>query len=157
MINMNKCINCETETKNPRFCSRSCSASYNNKIAPKIQKKFRYCEGCNVEVDSRRRFCDDCNSNKVKWSLVTLGEVKALREYQAHSRIRDLARRWYIASDKPKNCCNCGYDKHFEVCHIHAIKDFPDDATVTEINDLNNLIALCPNCHWELDHNLLTL
>lgn len=25
-----------------------------------------------------------------------------------------------------------------------------------EINDINNLIGLCPNHHWELDHNLLS-
>jgi hypothetical protein len=28
---MNKCENCGEDTKNPKFCSRSCSASYNNK------------------------------------------------------------------------------------------------------------------------------
>tara|TARA_Y100000296_G_C5063102_1_gene200897 strand:+ start:280 stop:738 length:459 start_codon:yes stop_codon:yes gene_type:complete len=28
---MNICIYCSTETSNPKFCSRSCSASYNNR------------------------------------------------------------------------------------------------------------------------------
>jgi hypothetical protein len=25
------------------------------------------------------------------------------------------------------------------------------------VNSLENLIALCPNCHWELDHGLHSL
>ena len=28
---MTPCINCQTPTKNPKFCSRACSASYNTK------------------------------------------------------------------------------------------------------------------------------
>lgn len=52
----------------------------------------------------------------------------------------------------PKCCEHCGYDRYYEVCHIKAISDFPDEALVIEVNDLSNLEALCPNCHWELDH-----
>ena len=25
------------------------------------------------------------------------------------------------------------------------------------INDISNLVALCPNCHWELDHGILVI
>ena len=46
----------------------------------------------------------------------------------------------------------CGYDKTYEVAHIKAVSEFSDDALISEINDINNLIALCPNHHWEFDH-----
>lgn len=49
-------------------------------------------------------------------------------------------------------CEKCGYDKHIEVCHKRPIKEFDDTHTIKEINDINNLIGLCPNCHWEMDH-----
>ena len=49
-------------------------------------------------------------------------------------------------------CEKCGYDKHFEICHKKAISSFPDDALISVVNDLNNLVSLCPNCHWELDN-----
>jgi predicted HNH restriction endonuclease len=28
---------------------------------------------------------------------------------------------------------------------------------MSDVNNLDNLIALCPNCRWELDHGLLSL
>lgn len=49
------------------------------------------------------------------------------------------------------------YDKHIEIAHIKAVADFDDGTLVSEINDINNLIALCPNHHWEYDNRLLEL
>lgn len=51
-----------------------------------------------------------------------------------------------------KYCNVCGYDKHYEVCHIKSIASFKSNTSVSIINDLTNLIALCPNCHWEHDN-----
>ena len=36
-------------------------------------------------------------------------------------------------------------------------KDFDDNNTIAEINDISNLIGLCPNHHWEYDNGLLDL
>lgn len=52
-------------------------------------------------------------------------------------------------------CAMCGYDKHFEICHIKSIADFSETALLSEINNIGNLIPLCPNHHWELDHGLI--
>lgn len=54
-------------------------------------------------------------------------------------------------------CSNCGYDKHVEVCHIKSISSFNNESKISEINDISNLILLCPNCHWELDNGILKL
>jgi len=32
------------------------------------------------------------------------------------------------------------------------VADFPDDALILEINDIKNLVALCPTHHWEFGH-----
>jgi hypothetical protein len=29
------------------------------------------------------------------------------------------------------------------------------DATVAEVNADENIIVLCPNCHWEFDHGII--
>ena len=34
---------------------------------------------------------------------------------------------------------------------------FDKDTTLNEINDINNLMALCRNCHWEFDNGLISL
>ena len=51
----------------------------------------------------------------------------------------------------------CGYSKHYEVAHIKAVADFDDNDLISEINSENNLIALCPNHHWEYDNGLLKI
>lgn len=70
----------------------------------------------------------------------------------ARSQIQKYARLNYEISNKPKYCIICGYDKHFEVAHIKAVSDFDDNTSILEINDIDNLIALCPNHHWEYDN-----
>lgn len=154
---MVKCKCCGKQTNNPNFCSRSCSAKTTNKI-PKRKKKISHCKSCGkITGFFRRKFCNDCNPMNKDWNSITYGEAKGKRKYQKNSRIRNLARNIYKVSSKPQCCIVCGYDNHFEVCHIRSISSFPDTATISEINNIDNLIALCPNHHWEFDHSNLIL
>ena len=89
----------------------------------------------------------------------TKGELKEIRKnYQSYrSSIRKKAELVFKNSGKECKCEVCGYNKHIEIAHKKAVSDFDDSATIAEINDINNLIALCPNCHWEFDNGLLKL
>lgn len=156
---MNNCLHCDKETTNPKFCSSSCSASYNNLLYPR-RKPEGECKICATPISTRYTYCSSCKIHSkqyVDWSQVTLSNMTGKRAYQKHSRVRELARKAYNKSNKPKICYNCGYDKHIEVCHIKAISSFSEDIPITEINSLENLLALCPNCHWELDYGNLEL
>lgn len=75
----------------------------------------------------------------------------------ARNAIRKHAHKTYNASFKPKECYICGYRVHIDVCHIKSVSSFPSDASIEEINHLDNLIALCPNHHWEFDQGLIKL
>ena len=150
------CKVCSTLTTNPKFCCSSCAATYNNKMYPKRQRTRRYCKHCHVEIHGRRTVCDNCNPSIVDWNEITYGQLKKLRKYQQNSRVRALARIAYMKSTKVKRCI-CGYTKHLEVCHITPISSFPDETPVSSINSLDNLIALCPTHHWELDNGILSL
>jgi predicted restriction endonuclease len=44
-----------------------------------------------------------------------------------------------------------------EVAHIKAVSNFSEDSLISEINDISNLIGLCPNHHWEYDNGLLDI
>ena len=129
------CFNCGIDTTNPRFCSRSCSASYNNKIAPKRKKK------------------DKVLKIRPSLSQTTKGELISKSTYKsnAYGLIRFHARK-FVYQYKDKICEKCGYEKHTEVCHLIPIKDFTDNTLISSINSLENLIILCPNCHWEHDN-----
>lgn len=102
---------------------------------------------------------DDLIFKKENVSNLSKGELFAKRTnwQNARSAIQKDARSSYKNSDKPKQCVVCGYDKHYEVAHIMAVSEFTDDTLISEINDSKNLIALCPNHHWEFDNNILNI
>lgn len=161
---MRKCAydKCGNATENPKYCSRSCAATVNN-LTPKRVKKVVFCKSCSVELNrTDRSYCAKC------WPTVyssrsearTLQEVRAASKNQhsaaAYSSIRQQARSKFkdIASSQ---CARCGYHHHVELCHIRAIRDFPPEARIGDINSRDNIIQLCPNCHWEFDNGMLSL
>lgn len=153
-----KCLNCGAETNNPKFCSSSCSARFNNRAFPKRKRRSYFCKICGAETGYRRSYCPNCDPTKPKsYDDVTIAEIRKQAKYQANSWIRKLARRAYAAAKKPQCCSICGYSKHFEVCHIKPIQDFSEETPMSIVNHLENLAALCPNCHWEFDHGRLSL
>jgi AraC-like DNA-binding protein len=89
---------------------------------------------------------------------MTKGELFGCRKnwQSARTAIRKLADSIFKRSNKPRECAICGYNKHIEIAHIKGVSEFSDDSLVSEINDINNLVALCPNHHWEFDSGQLS-
>lgn len=75
----------------------------------------------------------------------------------ARSSIRRDAHNVFMRNNSDAKCKVCGYNKHIEVAHVKAVSEFSDDTLISEINDISNLIGLCPNHHWEYDNGLLKL
>lgn len=163
-IFMNKCDNCLNETDNPKFCSRSCSAIFTNKVYPKRQFKCRKCLLPKQRNTRWSKLCIDCYPIKIKYvsKYKTLGELKQafVGTENAWPRfsnaIREQSRRLLLDTGV-SFCMNCKYDKFIEVCHIKPIASFNENSLISDVNALTNLIALCPNCHWEFDHGILKL
>ena len=161
---MNKCKNCQQPTKNPKFCSRSCAASFTNKEQPK-RKLTRKCSACdcdNTVMNYRSSFCQlhqslTIASKKEKILNTALGEYRnrikknGLHASSADAAIRNFARSWFKELTQ-KPCACCGYEKHVELCHIKPLSEFSDKCLIKEANHKDNIIQLCPNCHWELDN-----
>lgn len=156
---MKECKQCKKLTLNPIFCSKSCSATYNNKYSIKRVKKLNKCGTCKALVH-RNKYCSkECNPRLGTYLKTTLGELKKLYKsfWEVHALIRDNSRRIYKNSRLDLKCKNCEYELHVEICHIKPIKDFPDRTLVCKINSLENLVALCRNCHWEFDNKLISV
>lgn len=156
---MNKCLKCGAETENPKFCGRSCSASFTNSSHPRRKCK-KLCIVCGFPVSSyRRNRCDEHWKEFVegKYKNKTVGEYRSMQSVAGkhpswrHSHIRALARSW-LRDMTLSPCSKCGYNKHVELAHIREISSFPDDAKLSEINSRDNVLPLCPNCHWEFDN-----
>lgn len=140
------------------FCSNSCSATYNNKKTPK-RKKTKKCRACKTLILSGYTYCDDCCSKGKHLhggrplSERTLEEVIQWNKINKHQVVRSHASQ--NSKHLPYTCAICGYSEHVEVCHIKEIHKFPLTATLAEINHKNNLVKLCRNHHWEMDHGIL--
>ena len=67
------------------------------------------------------------------------------------------SRMSHMNSNKSFKCAICGYDNHIDIAHIKAVKDFDNESKISEIDSVDNLIALCSHHHWEYDHGILKL
>jgi hypothetical protein len=65
--------------------------------------------------------------------------------------IRTQARKIYKSKFPEMVCIHCKHSGSTQVCHIKAISDFDKFSLVSDINNIKNLIGLCPNCHIDLD------
>ena len=74
-----------------------------------------------------------------------------LPESSRNVRVRDFARRDFRHLAKLPCAC-CGYSLHVEIAHKKAVSEFPPTAKISEVNAPNNVVQLCPNCHWEYDN-----
>lgn len=117
---------------------------------------------CGKGKDHRSKICSDCSKEyRSKLSNITIDstigdKIYTKHKYAKYSYVRWHARKICLGLGK-KICENCGYSKHVEVSHIKQISSYPPETTIREINIPENLIVLCPNCHWEFDHGDLTL
>lgn len=184
------------EAKTKVFCSRSCSAKYNNALLdPAVRRgplpfavmcsnedfvsfyeqsstidelcsKLGYKQSGGGSHQVKKRMAslglESYSSKRVKEKsieLKTKGELISKSKYWSEWRslVQRHARKMQANSDKPKKCQICGYDLTYEVAHIKSVSSFDEETTVAEMNNINNLIALCPNHHWEYDHGLIDL
>lgn len=162
------------ETRTKKFCNRSCAGRFNRNRGGTGKVVERTCAYCETPFTARRlpnsslstaKHCDTCLENELagirghpKLTDRTKQEIfESAQNWQsARSQIRGHAARVFAASN-PSPACFCGYAAYVEACHRIPVSDFPPTATIGEINHPNNLVGLCPNHHWELDHGLLKL
>lgn len=162
---MKVCRQCNkqlTGTWNKKFCGRSCAATYNNKAHPKRsreKKDWPKCRTCENKVKSRSGvFCQHCLDNKKHYhgagpiEFQTIEVATRRTGSNRYDIIRYHARNLYKKILLNPLCEKCGYTKHVEICHIKAVSTFPKETLVSEVNSRNNILFLCPNCHWEHDH-----
>jgi hypothetical protein len=161
-----KCLNCNNLFEGrycKKFCSRSCAAIFNNKAKPKRHRRDRAkCRVCDKEIDYHGvvhcRSCIDKGKHIRGIGPIANQTIEIASRRSGANRydiIRNHARYTLYKTELANPCCEkCGYTKHTELCHIKSISSFPKNTLVSVVNDRSNIIFLCPNCHWELDHNL---
>lgn len=144
------------------YCSRSCAAVVNNQLHPKRKKSkknsnttcrcggFKHAQSLRCHKCKKKDSYDLMMSRPVSYYICNHPEAKA-----KFNSIRKWARDAMDRYGPEKSCQVCGFDIVVEVCHIKGIAEFSEDALMSEVNALSNLIYLCPNHHAMLDKNLI--
>lgn len=175
------------EQRKNKYCSHSCAAKINNldtvqfkdsfinKISDDEFEKIVKSSHSLKEISDKIGYSYQTNNNKIivqrcKNLNLSIPNRKNVNSYtkefifkfrknwqSARSDIRKNAEKTFKQSGNDLKCAICGYDKHIEIAHIKAVSEFSDTSLISEINNINNLIALCPNHHWEYDNGLLDL
>lgn len=142
------CINCNKETSNKKFCSSSCSASYNNRRRErKITKKCAYCNSILTRSDNT--YCNtQCfqkaqNQERINNFLAGKYIGKELGTQQG---------RWlrnYLIEVLDEKCSECGIGPEYNNKALTLEVDHIDGKAYNNI--LENLRFLCPNCHSQTE------
>lgn len=166
------CLNCQktfvkkkSELKKSKnsFCSRSCSATYNNQFIPKRQKSKK-CKNCFVLIFANFTFCSkECQklylikNPRPKQSIEERksNTSKVVVKYRQQIKIKAV-------NYKGGKCCRCGYNKCLSSLHLHHTDPTEKEFTISSKSyswerikeELNKCILLCANCHGEEHENL---
>ena len=140
------------------FCDNSCSASYFNKLSPKIKMSDkRICPICGGIKTSHGEMCKKCRKedNEKRFGDTLIGKYVGFDKKKKYltskcGDIRKNARNVLIKEQPTCECAVC-HNEEFnsitEVHHIKPITEFSPDTPISVVNDKNNLVWLCPNHH----------
>lgn len=138
---MNYCTNpnCKSLTYNPKFCSKSCATSYNNKKVPKRQAKndFKKCAFCGTSTKNPKYCsitCQGKHKTQARFELIEKGQRNPDKDFLI-----------YYRSHQCEVCKNNTWNNKpipIELDHINGNH---------EDNSFGNLRLICPNCHAQTE------
>jgi hypothetical protein len=131
---MNVCLNCNKDTRNPKFCSRACSVTFNNTNNHWRDKTNRIVKKClNCDAVCANKYCS----------------IICQRMFEAKVSVNN-------------NTCSSATIKRYlintigNVCSVCRITEWNGKPIVMELehingdssdNSLSNCCLICPNCH----------
>jgi hypothetical protein len=147
-----RCIICQDQFTHHKSTVKTCELHRSGRAVP-------FCLQCGEKNGYNRSYCSSECKLKYKldvwdWHDLSIEELKGEGNANSKSRlpyIRSLARKKYLASGLPQDCHICGYENFIEVAHVKDVSSFPPEALASEVNHIDNLLALCRNHHWEFD------
>jgi hypothetical protein len=148
---MNNCLNCNSETTNPSFCSLSCSASYNNSLSPKRKRKPVICNCiiCHKDFTANRHKAKVCSRECQDQYKREKNDNKILQNGGFLSNAYNKTIRHFLIRQHGNNCMICGMDaNNWQGRQLTLIVDHIDGKANN--NSLDNLRIVCPNCDSQL-------
>lgn len=138
---MHYCRVCKKQTTNPKFCSRSCAATFNNKGVRRHGNDPGICIICKKSKGpNNKKYCSvSCyNSDKIDYSPIILNNEnvswKILKRY---------------IHETQNICSTCGIGKEWNGRPLTLQCDHIDGDASNNV--INNVRLLCPNCHSQTE------
>jgi len=155
------CLNCQVEFKScisdsRKFCSKSCSATFNNKKRclineEKIKKEkrkhrplknFGLCLNCNVDIIRE----NNRNSRYPKYCSLPCQAIFRMNERVSKGIASTKTLKLFLVKNNGEKCMKCGWCEKNPITNKVPIELEHKDGN-SENNNLDNLELLCPNCH----------
>jgi len=114
---------------NKVYCSVKCSGI--------DQRKIKICPICSIEFTGSKKTCSRGCSNKNRIGNIYDGK-NSNNKYIRGKKIKEK-----LALNNNGLCYECGND-NYNILHVHHKLEKCNGGG----DDLNNLILLCPNCHY---------
>lgn len=136
------CLNCKKNTINPKFCSRSCASSFNNKGIRRHGRPKTVCLQCGkTNRTSKNKYCSNQCQRSYQWA-------KTVNDVQAAGIIEQpWTRRRFLIEKYGHKCTICkrstwmGTKIPIVADHINGN---PED------HRIENLRLICCNCDAQL-------
>jgi len=146
---MTKCLKCGKETKNKKFCSRSCANSRNNIGVRRHGNNPTNCLNCgNKNKSFRSKYCSH-NCHRQYERKLAFDNIEKTGEIPMGKYRASTVGHFFLFETRGKKCEECGLsewngeDLRIEVHHIDG---------KSKNNRLTNLKLLCPNCHSQTNN-----
>lgn len=131
-------------SENRKFCSKSCSASFNNKLHIKRVKENNFngkCANCDCEKNNKRyKYCSHSCQHEFKRKEI----FKKIENGDTTLFHRNYKK--YLIHIHGEKCMKCGWGVKNKFSDKIPIEMEHIDGN-SENNNLDNLELLCPNCH----------
>lgn len=148
----NKRALCSAPTNNPKFCSKSCAASHNNRVSVKRIALNGKCFACGTPIKPRRkgsRYCTNrCADRYGDYIPKSLAEfiscsfgTKTIGTQYTH--IRE-----YVLASQDGVCAICKCEPTHNGLPLTFILDHIDGNSGNNLPD--NIRLVCPNCDSQL-------
>ena len=157
------CVKCGRETKNPKFCSKYCSNSYNNSLSPKRIKKVKE----KTTRIRKNKSCCRCGTPFVKEEFYTgSNEYYCKNCFKSYTNNRRKIEKQKCVDYLGGKCVVCGYDRNIKALQFHHLNPKDKEFGISEKSnllfakakeELDKCILVCSNCHFEIHDGTIDL